>query len=98
MEAVKVKTVSWAKTRRGGATLVAVALAAFKAIVDSGSLSAFPMTLAIYAVIGTVLVHGAAWLWVSRTEPATPRFARPRGFSTQNKRLREDGNARLQND
>lgn len=98
MEAVKAKTLRWARTRRGGTTLVAVALAVIKALTDSGSLSAIPTTIVVYAVVAAALVHGAAWFWETKTVPGTPRFARPRGFSTQNKRLREDANARLWRD
>lgn len=98
MESLKTTTVLWAKTRRGGATLVAMALAAIKAITASSSLSAFPATLAIYTLVAAGLVHGGAWFWESKTQPEVPRFARPRGFSTQNKRLHEDANARLWSD
>jgi hypothetical protein len=98
MEAVQAKTLRWAKTRRGSATLIAVTLVAFKAIADSGSLSAFPTTLVIYAAVSAGLVYGAAWFWENKTQPGTPTFARPRGYSTQGRRLREDANARLWSD
>lgn len=98
MEALKATTVRWARTRRGQATLIVVTLAAIKAVTDSGSLSAFPTTLVVYTLVAAGLVHIAAWFWTSKTQPAVPRFARPRGFSTQNKQLREDGNASLWRD
>jgi hypothetical protein len=98
MEGVKATTVRWAKTRRGCATLVAIGLAAIKAVADSSSPSTFPTTLVVNMLVAAGLVHGAAWFWTSKTQPATPKFARPRALSTQNKRLREDANARLWTD
>src|SRR4051794_5246292 len=97
MEAVQAKTLRWAKTRRGCATLVAGALAGLKAIADS-SLAGIPLALLLYVAIATGLVYVAAWFWESKTQPKTPGFARSRSSSIQGRQLREDGNARLWSD
>jgi hypothetical protein len=87
----------WVKTRRGGATLIAVPLAAIKSFIDSG-LAAFPAGVVIYAAVAAGVVYGAARLGENKTWPGTPTFARPRGYSTPGRRLREDANARLWRD
>jgi hypothetical protein len=97
MEAMQDTLLRWVKSRRGAASMAAGTLAAIKAIADA-TLASFLVTLLIYVLVATGLVYGAAHLWESKTRPGRPRFAKPRGFSTQNKRLHEDANARLWSD
>src|SRR4051794_39360974 len=97
METVQAKMLRWVKTRRGAATLAAGTLAAIKSLVDSG-LAAIPAAMVIYVAVAVGVVWGAANVWERKTWPGTPTFARPRGYTTQNKRLREDANARMWRD
>jgi hypothetical protein len=97
METVQAKMLRWAKTPRGVAALIVGTLAALKSVVDSG-LAAFPVGIVVYTAVAVGLVYGAAHFWERKTWPGTPTFARPRGYTTQNKRLREDANARMWSD
>jgi hypothetical protein len=97
MEAVQARMLRWVRTRRGGATLAVATLAAIKSVIDSG-LAAFPAGIIIYSAVAAGAVYVAARLWENKTWPGTPTFARPRGYSTQGRRLREDANAGLWRD
>jgi hypothetical protein len=97
VETVQAKMLRWVKTPRGAATLTVGTLAAIKSVVDSG-LAAFPTAVIIYVTLAVALVYGAAHFWETKTSPSTPTFARPRNYSTQGRRLKEDANARMWRD
>lgn len=95
MEALRARALHWVKSRRGVAVVVLASVGALGSVNSLQDMVLLPYTFGVYAVAAVLLVFAAAWFWESKTAPGVAAFARPRSYSTQGRRLREDANARL---
>ncbi len=86
---------SRAKTRRGSMFLVLTVLFAPSTVVQTGGPGASAANFLVSLPVIAGLVWFVARVWENRTWPGRPSFTRTREYSTQNRQLRPDANARL---
>lgn len=98
MDAARGRLLGGMKSRRGYAAGALALVGALSSVHSAAGAILLPVTFLVYLVFAAGLVFLAARLWESKTQPRAQKFTKSRSVSTQGRRLREDGNARLWSD
>lgn len=98
VDAARARLLDWVRSRRGYAAGVLALIGALSSVHSVAGAILLPFTFLVYLVFAAALVFLAAGFWESKTHPRAQKFTKSRSVSTQGRRLREDGNARLWSD